>query len=87
MEKREAGCLAHDTSISARPGSMGQEGGSRFNTAGEDASTSAGLPATRTRFCVRLAAEAPTSQSNRSAREAKVGAEDLRRSLRDLWRA
>ena len=75
MEKREAGCLAHDTSISARPGSR-LGGGSTVNTAGEDASTSAGLPATRTEFASAWPQKPPRVRSNRSAREAKVGADE-----------
>src|SRR5713226_6567177 len=75
IEKEELERLAQATSTMAGPDSS-SAGGSATSVTGEDASTSAGFPATRTVFASASPQKPLPESSNRSASEAKRGAEE-----------
>ncbi len=70
--------LAQETSTAAGPGSS-SVGGSAIRAAGEEARTKAGFPATRTVLASASPQKPLPESSNRSASEAKRGAEEIRR--------
>ncbi len=78
IENGGAERLAHEASMAAGPGSR-SIGGNAISAAGEEASTRAGFPATCTAFASASPQKPLPESSNRSASEAKRGAEEIRR--------
>src|ERR1700730_5365005 len=75
IENGGAGRLAQETSMEPGPGSR-SVGGSTITANGDDASTKALLPATRTVFASASPQKPLPVSSNRSVSDAKLGAEE-----------